>query len=179
MATPADDGAMSVALTQLSERQRERALERYRKLRPHLEQDAPLTGVAKEASLPLRTTQRWVSRYPQFGLIGLIRAGRTDEGKRRRVSDDLRHLAEGLALERPPFGPSAIYREICRIPRARGEPPPGYHTIYNVIRAIPDDLKTLALSGEKAYREVYDLVHRREAERSNKIWQADYTRLDL
>ena len=44
---------------------------------------------------------------------------------------------------------------------------PGYHTIYNVIRAIPDDLKTLALGGEKAYREAYDLVHRREAERPN------------
>jgi|SRR5579863_2745592 len=61
---------MSVALTEVSEGQRERALERYRKLRPHLEQDAPLAGVAKEASLPLRTVQRWVGRYRQFGLIG-------------------------------------------------------------------------------------------------------------
>src|ERR1700733_8176330 len=129
----------------VSERQRERALERYRKLRPHLEQDAPLAGVAGEASLPLRTAQRWVSRYRRFGLIGLIRAGRTDQGKRRRVPDDLRRLAEGLALERPVLGPSAIYREVCRIARARGDPPPGYHTIYNVIRAIPADLKILAL----------------------------------
>ena len=48
-----------------------------------------------------------------------------------------------------------------------------------MIRAIPDDLKTLALSGEKAYREAYDLVHRREAERPNQIWQADHTQLDL
>ena len=115
MTIPAGDTTTSVALTELSERQRERALERYRKLRPHLEQDAPLADVAKEASLPLRTAQRWVSRYRQFGLIGLIRAGRTDQGKRRRVPDDLRRLAEGLALERPPLGPSAIYREICRI----------------------------------------------------------------
>jgi len=62
---------------------------------------------------------------------------------------------------------------------ARGEPPPGYHPIYNVIRAIPDDLKTLALGGEKAYREAYDLVHRREAERPNQIWQADHTQCEL
>jgi putative transposase len=179
MTTPAGDATTSVALTELSERQRERALERYRKLRPHLEQDAPPAGVATEASLPLRTAQRWVSRYRQFGLIGLIRAGRTDQGRRRRVPDDLRRLAEGLALERPSLRPSAIYREICRIARARGETPLGYHTIYNVIRAIPDDLKTLALSGEKAYREAYDLVHRREAERPNQIWQADHTQLDL
>ena len=70
MATPAGD-AMSVALTELSERPRERALERYKKLRPHLEQDVPLAGVAKEASLPLRTAQHWVSRYRRFGLVGL------------------------------------------------------------------------------------------------------------
>jgi hypothetical protein len=49
MATRAGDATTSVALTELSERQRERALVRYRKLRPHLEHDAPLTGVAKEA----------------------------------------------------------------------------------------------------------------------------------
>jgi putative transposase len=120
-----------------------------------------LRGIASEASLPLCTAQRWVNRYRQFGLIGLIRAGRTDHGKRRRVADNLRCLAEGLALERPPHGPSTIYREICRIARARGEQPPGYHTIYNVIRdpgyprrsqnPRPD------LSGEKAYREPYDL----------------------
>ena len=179
MATPAGDVATSAALTELSERQRERALDRYRKLRPHLEHDVPLAGVAKEASLPFRTAQRWVSRYRRFGLIGLIRAGRADQGKRRRVPDDLRRLAEGLALERPVLGPSAIYREVCRIARARGDPPPGYHTIYNVIRAIPADLKILALNGEKAYREAYDLVHRREAERPNQIWQADHTQLDL
>ena len=179
MATPAGDTATSAALTELSERQRDRALDRYKKLRPHLEHDAPLAGVAKEASLPLRTAQRWVSRYRRFGLIGLTRAGRADQGKRRRVPDDLRRLAEGLALERPPLGPGAIYREVCRVARGRGEQPPGYHTIYNVIRAIPDDLKTLALNGEKAYREAYDLVHRREAERPNQIWQADHTQLDL
>jgi putative transposase len=179
MAIPSDDAVTSVALTELSERQRERALERYKKLRPHLEHNVPLAGVAKEASLPLRTAQRWVNRYRRFGLVGLTRTGRADQGKRRRVPEDLCRLAEGLALERPPLGPSAIYREICRIARARGEQPPGYHTIYNVIRAIPDDLKALALNGEKAYREAYDLVHRREAERPNQIWQADHTQLDL
>ena len=178
MATPVDPTS-SVSLAELSERQRERALDRYRKLRPHLEQDAPLARVAKEASLPLRTAQHWVSRYRRFELVGLTRASRSDQGKRRRVPDDLLRLAEGLALQRPPFSPSAVYREVCRVAQARGEQPPGYHTIYNVIRAVPDDLKTLALNGEKAYREAYDLVHRREAERPNQIWQADHTQLDL
>lgn len=177
MVTPFDPSS-SEALTGLSERQRERALDRYRMLQPHLEQDAPLARVAREASLPFRTAQRWVNRYRRFGLVGLTRAGRSDQGK-RHVAEDLLRLAEGLALQRPPFGPGAAYREVCRVARARGEQPPGYHTIYKLIRAIPEDLKTLALDGEKAYREAYDLVHRREAERPNQIWQADHTQLDL
>ena len=120
-----------------------------------------------------------MSRYRRFGLVGLTRAGRADQGKRRRLADDLRRFAEGLALQRPPFSPGAIYREVCRVARDQGQEPPGYHTVYNVIRAIPEDLKTLAVDGEKAYRAAYDLIHRREAERPNQIWQADHTQLDL
>jgi len=129
--------------------------------------------------VPFRTAQRWVGRYRRFGLAGLARAGRADRGKRRRLSDELCHLAGGLALQRPPLGPGAIYKEVCRVADARGQRQPGYHTVYNAIRAIPDNLKTLALDGDKAYRETYDLLYRREAEGSNQIWQADHTQLDL
>ena len=64
--------------------------------------------------------------------------------------------------------PALFIGKSARIARARREQVPAYHTIYNVVRAIPDDLKTLALDGEKAYREAYDLVHRREAEQPNQ-----------
>lgn len=173
------DDAIHAALSEMPEGVRQRAFDRYQKLRPHLEQNTPLACVAKEASLPLRTAQRWVSRYRRFGLAGLAHAGRADRGKRRRLSDELLQFAEGLALQRPPLGPSAIYREVRRVAQARGEQPPGYHTVYNVVRALPDPLKALALNGEKAYRQAYDLVHRREAEGPNLIWQADHTQLDL
>ncbi len=179
MATAPAESAASTSFGELSEPQRRRAMDCYRKLYLHLEQNVPLTRVAREAGLPLRTMQRWVSRYQRFGLAGLTRAGRTDQGKRRRISEELRHLAEGLALQKPPLGPIAIYREVCRIARATGQAPPGYHTVYNVIRAIPDALKTLALDGEKAYRETYDLLYRREAGRPNQIWQADHTQIGL
>ena len=129
--------AASAALAGFSEARRRLAFDRYRKLRPHLEQDVPLTRVAAEAGLPLRTAQRWVSRYRRFGLAGLSRAVRADQGKRRRLSDELRHLTEGLALQKPPLGPGAIYHEVCRVAEAEGQEPPGYHTIYNVIRALP------------------------------------------
>jgi putative transposase len=154
-------------------------MECYRKLRPYLENGVELKRVAQEAELSLRTLQRWVSRYRRFGLAGLSRVGRADEGKRRRISDELCRLAEGLALQKPPLGPAAIHRELRRVALATGQRPPGYHTVYSVIRAIPEPLKTLALGGDKAYRETYDLLHRREAERANQIWQADHTQLDL
>jgi putative transposase len=175
---PAETGA-GISLAELPEPMRQLALDRYHKLRLHLEQNLPLARVAEEASVPFRTAQRWVGRYRRYGLVGLVRAGRADRGKRRRLSDELCRFAEGLALQRPPLGPGAIYREVCRVADVRGQQRPGYHTVYNAILAIPDNLKTLALDGDKAYRETYDLLYRREAEGPNQIWQADHTQLDL
>ena len=97
--TPRD----STPLTELAEPDRRRALERFRQLRAHLEQDAPLAPIANEAEVSLRTAQRWVRRYRECGLAGLIRTGRADRGTRRRLHDELRQLAEGLALQRPPL----------------------------------------------------------------------------
>jgi hypothetical protein len=52
----------------------------------HLEQCVPLTRVAAEAGLPLRTAQRWVSRYQRFGLAGLSRAAGADQGMISRLA---------------------------------------------------------------------------------------------
>jgi hypothetical protein len=48
-----------------------------------------------------------------------------------------------------------------------------------VVRQVPAGLLTLAREGKKAYSAAFDLVHRREAERPNAIWQADHTLLDI
>ena len=77
-------------------------------------------------------------------LAGHVRTGRADRGGRRRLHDDLRQLAEGLALQRPPLGPTAIYRELCRVAEARGHRPPRFSTVYSAVSALPEVLKTLA-----------------------------------
>jgi putative transposase len=115
----------------------------------------------------------------QGRLAGLARVERNDRGWRRSLCDEVRELAEGLALQKPPLGPTAIHRELCRVAAERGYEPPRFSTVYNVICALPDALKTLALDGDKRYREAYDLIHRREASQPNEIWQADHTQLDL
>jgi putative transposase len=51
--------------------------------------------------------------------------------------------------------------------------------VYAIVRGIDPAMRTLALDGEKRYREVFDLIHRREAAGPNEIWQADHTQLDL
>ena len=40
---------------------------------------------------------------------------------------------------------------------------------------IDPALRTLADEGDKRYAEVFELVHRRQADRPNEIWQADHT----
>jgi hypothetical protein len=54
-----------------------------------------------------------------------------------------------------------------------------YDVVYEVVREVPAGLLTLAHEGNKAYSATFDLVHRREAERPNAIWQADHTLLDI
>ena len=111
------------ALTELLEQQRQCAFGRYQALRPHLEQDVPLARVAADASMPLRTAQRWVSRYQRFGWPGLTRAGRTDQGKRRVLSAELCRFAEGLALQRPAIWSRCdLSGSVPRCPRKRPGP---------------------------------------------------------
>ncbi|MBM0236157.1 DDE-type integrase/transposase/recombinase [Micromonospora sp. ATA32] len=112
------------------------------------------------------------------GLAGLARSARSDRGT-RRLPDELRLLIEGLAL-RPP-GPSAahVHRVVVDVAKNEGWPVPSYATVYSIIRGVDPAMRTLALDGEKRYREVFDLIHRREAAGPNEIWQADHTQLDL
>ena len=49
----------------------------------------------------------------------------------------------------------------------------------NIVRGLPAGLVTLAHQGTKAYSETFELVHRREADRPNAIWQADHSPLDI
>ena len=60
----------------------------------------------------------------------------------------------------------------------RGETAPSYSVVYDIVHRLPADLVTLAHEGSKAYSDAFELVHRREAERPNAIWQADHTPLD-
>ncbi|MGW4720968.1 helix-turn-helix domain-containing protein [Nocardia sp. NPDC004260] len=61
-------------LTGLTDTDRRQAMNRFEVLRPHLEDDVPLTSAAAAAGVPLRTAQRWLHRYRTGGLAGLAPA---------------------------------------------------------------------------------------------------------
>ena len=176
----AADGAddSHTRLSGLTPAQREPALARWQVLRAHLEDGCPLVRVAGEHGVPERTLRRWLAAYREGGLAALARRPRSDRGT-RRMPPELQSLIEGLALRRPPPTIATVHRQAAKVARAQGWAAPGYAAVYDVVRNIDPAMATLAHEGSKRYREVFDLVHRREAAKPNEIWQADHTLLDL
>ncbi|MFG1681351.1 helix-turn-helix domain-containing protein [Nonomuraea sp. NPDC049269] len=86
-------------------------MERWRLLRPHVEDGVPLATLAARCGVPERTLRRWRADYQADGLAGLARARRSDRG-RRKIPDELVVFIEGLAL-----APAQAER--------RGDPPAG------------------------------------------------------
>ncbi|WP_380168900.1 Mu transposase C-terminal domain-containing protein [Jannaschia sp. R86511] len=148
-------------------------------LRRHLDDGVPLTRLAEDAGVPERTLRRWAAAYRREPRVaGLQRRPRSDRG-RRQLPEDLVLVVEALALSRPVPTTAFIHRRVCDLARDRGVPPPSYSTIRSIVTAIDPGLRTLALDGEAAYRNLFELVHRRDAARPNEQWQADHTLLDL
>ena len=86
------------------------ALERFRIIRPFLEDGIPLAQLAEEHAIALRTLQRWVRRYRSNGMAGLARKRRSDKGVSRRLAMPLVELVEAPALETPHRSMAAIHR---------------------------------------------------------------------
>ncbi|GAA1965326.1 helix-turn-helix domain-containing protein [Catenulispora subtropica] len=153
-------------------------LERYRTLAPHLYGGVSLRAAAAAAGAPYRTAQRWLAAWRAGGLPGLARAQRSDKGS-RKIPPELVEFIEGLALSKPRPGVTVIHRRAVSVAAQHGWPEPGYWTVHEIVSALDPALLLLAHEGVKRYREVYELVYRREAAAPNEFWQADHTQLDL
>lgn len=166
------------SLADLTEEERSDAMIRFQILKPFIEDGVSLTRVASEKGIPLRTASRWVKQYREAGLVGLVRRRRADRG-RRQIPPMLQQLIEGMALQKPAPTAAMIYRQVSGIAEQQGWAKPSYATVHSVVRSLEPGLVTLAHEGSKAYREAFDLIYRREAQRPNEIWQADHTLLDV
>jgi putative transposase len=74
---------------------------------------------------------------------------------------------------------ATIARRAAKVAAARGWRAPAYSTVHEIVTRLDPQLLTLAHDGPEAFRDRYELVYRRQAERPNEIWQADHTELDI
>jgi putative transposase len=81
-------------LNSLPESNRNRAVERFRILRPYLENGRTLASVAREAGIAYSTAQRWVGLFRASGLGALARKG-------TRVYSNVFDLIHRREVERP------------------------------------------------------------------------------
>jgi putative transposase len=119
---------------------------------------APSRTCADIAGISYRTAYRWVAQYRRFGLAALARKQREDRGERRAVSQKLKEIIEGLAMQKPPLPIAALYRQVRRFAQDLGEKAPSYGTVFNIVRSLGADLATLAHEGTKAYNDAFELV---------------------
>jgi len=165
-------------LVALSEAAREQALARFHILEPFLTDQVSLSQISRIHGIPLRTVQRWAANYRRGGLTALARKPRSDRGQ-RRVAPELQGLIEGLALQKTRPSVAAIHRQAAQVASSQGWSIPSYRCVYDIVHSLEPGMVTLAHEGSKAYQNAYDLVHRREANRPNAIWQADHSPLDI
>jgi putative transposase len=173
-----DGPPIAPRLAELDEPTRALAWRRWQLLAPVVNDAVPLARAAAASGIPLRTAQRWLSRYHTNGLVGLARTPRADRGV-RRTQPELVGLIEGLALSTPALSVATITRRVAQVALAHGWPTPAYSTVHEIVTAVDPQLMTLAHQGPEAFRDRYELALRRQANRPNEIWQADHTELDI
>ncbi len=151
---------MMPTLADLDPADRAVAAHRWEVLRPHVEGGVTLPAAAAHSGVPCRTPQRWLAQYRKCGLTGLAPRERSDSGK-RRLPDDLVHLIEGLALQRPAPAVTTITRAVGDVATRNGWPVPAYSTVRAIVTGLDPHLVTLAHDGPVALRDKYELVYRR------------------
>jgi hypothetical protein len=149
------DKVASVSLAGLSDDQRRRAMDCFAVLGPHLDDDVSLAAAARYAGVPIRTAERWLARYREAGLAGLVRPIRSD-ARLPRLPVDLVTLIEGMGLKRPRASAAAIHRRVKTIAKAQGWPVPSYSTVYAILARLDPAMVTLAHDGAAAFRDRYE-----------------------
>ena len=134
-----------VPLTSLSEEQRAEAYTRFELLRPVLEEGVSQAQIVRTHQLSKSAVQRWVKRYREQGLAGLVTTERKDKGKSRTLPDQAITLVQGLALQTPPRSAAAIHRQVVEIATKQGWKPPSYERVRLIIKSIDPAFVTLAL----------------------------------
>lgn len=165
-------------LTFYSEDQRQKAMNKYSLIAPYLNHEKNLRTITEESGVSKRTLLYWISKYKEFGLVGLIRKSRTDSDS-FKVEKEVQEEIKNLILSHKRNSVTSIHRKICEMCKKKNWKQPSYFQVYTISKSLSSGLKKLAYEGKKEYQNTHDLIHRREANYPNEIWQADHTPLDI
>lgn len=155
-----------------------KAIARFRLLQPHLEHDIPLARIAVERGIAERTLRRWLAAWRANGIQGLERARRSDAGMARRLAPEMEAIVRSMATRRPRPTVAAIHRKVQAEAKTRDLPSASYSVVARIVRGIKPARITVA-TDPAAYRDRHELVHRRDSDTPNEMWQADHTVLDV
>lgn len=162
-------------LTNFPEDQRNKAMKRYELIEPYITDTEKLSVISNRSGVSLRTLYRWVEHYNQFGLVGLIRKSRSDDGV-VHINNDIKQLIEQLRITNKKMSIATIHRKVMSEFKQESV---SYYQVYKIIKSMASSLLSLAPEGSKKYDETYDLIYIRETSKANEIWQADHTLLDI
>ena len=155
-----------------------KAIARFRLLQLHLEKDIPLARVAAEGGIAERTLRRWLAAWRAKGIAGLERSRRSDAGVTQRLAPEIEALVRSMATRRPRPTAAAIHRKVQAEAKARGLTGASYSVVAGIVRGI-EPARIAVATDAAAYRDRHELVHRRDADAPNEMWQADHTMLDV
>jgi putative transposase len=82
-------------------------------------------------------------------------------------------FVERLALTKPRPSPGTLHRLAVVEAQRQGALAPSYSTVREIVLALDPAPVTLALKRPVSYRDRYELLFRRRADRPNQTWQAD------
>ncbi len=132
------------SLTSYSEEQRQIAMEKYRLIEPYINREKNLKAIAEESGVSKRTLHYWVSKYQQFGLIGLIRKSRTDSGI-FKVENEVQEEIKNLILSHKRNSVTSIHRKICETCKKNNWKQPSYYQVYAISKSLSQGLKKTSL----------------------------------
>lgn len=141
--------------------------------------EATVSEIAREAKVSTRTVWRKLLAVDSKGLKGLHRASRSDKGRRRKLSQDLQEVIEGLFLKSPKPTVMWVWEQVVEACTRKQMKLPSYSLVAEVCRQLDRRLKVLAHDSDEAYEKEFDQIIRRQAKRPNEMWQVDHKELDI
>lgn len=165
-------------LVEFSDSKREEALRRFKIIEPYLNGIHSVSHISKTTQVSNRTLYYWIEKYRKNGLTGLITKIRKDN-ETIKINREVKQYIQRLFLDNKNISSASIHRRTNHWCEQNNYSKPSYYIVRKIGHTISPKTMFLAHHGSKEFSKNFELVHIRECERPNEIWQADHTLMDI